>query len=48
MIVCVDCGVAEGVDYEEGDLNVAVEVDSGVIWDEGSAEIKIPSHLPIF
>jgi hypothetical protein len=45
FVVDVKEGVAEGVEGEEGGLEVAVEVDGGVVGDEGSAEVKVPSHF---
>ena len=48
MVVDVDGQVGEGVDGEEGGLEEAVEVDGGVVGDEGGAEVYLPGHYLLF
>ena len=45
FVIDVEDGVGEGVESEEGGLCPAMEIDGGVVGQEGSAEIHVPRHF---
>jgi hypothetical protein len=45
FVVKMQNGVSEGVESEERCLHSAVEVDGGVVGQEGRTEIHIPRHF---
>jgi hypothetical protein len=45
LIVCMDEGISESIEGEEGGLQVSMEVDGGVVRDERGTKIHKPSHF---
>jgi hypothetical protein len=45
FVIDVEDGVGEGVKCEEGGLCPAMEIDGGVVGQEGSTEIDVPRHF---